>query len=63
MFIEVTTDEGKKLINTSHIMAIAIYSFGNEKDTMITFAEPLGLRGPYKMIVKESYEEIKKLLM
>lgn len=64
MFIEVTVSGKKKVINTDHIVTVGNFEwFKNEECAAITLDSPLSPRGTIKMIVDESYEEIKKKLM
>ena len=63
MFIEVNTREGKKLINTSHILSIKPEDPFISGSSVISFSCPVSSKGGNILIVKESYEEIKKKLM
>lgn len=63
MFVEVTTSEGKKLINTSHILSIKSENPKMGIGSVITFSCPISSKGGNILIVKESYEELKKNLM
>ena len=63
MFIEVTTRDGKKLINTSHILSIKPEDPLKNEFSVIAFSCPVSSKGGNILIVKESYEEIKKKMM
>lgn len=63
MFIEVTSNHEKYLINTDHIMMITKSDWGVEfEQSMLTFSHPLTLRGSNKLAVKETYEEIMNMI-
>lgn len=64
MFIEVTSNREKYLVNTDNIMMVAKNDdWGVEfEQSMLTFSHPLTIRGTNKLAVKETYDELKKLL-
>lgn len=62
MFIEVSVNREKVIIDTNHILLFKVSAFGDDMTT-ITFDCPLGMSGTNKMVIDESYEELKKRLM
>lgn len=63
MFIEVTSNHEKYLINTDHILMVSLIDdWVDCGKAIITFSHPITLRGTNKLAVKETYDELKKLL-
>lgn len=68
MFIELTTNEGKTIVNTSNVAYFKPYSYElrNGKissGTHIHFVNPLTSKGAWAILVDESYEEVKRMIM
>lgn len=63
MFIEVTSNHEKYLINPDHILMVSpIDDWVDCGKAIITFSHPITLGGSSKLVVKKPYEELKKLL-
>lgn len=63
MFIELTSNHEKYLINTDHIMMITKSDWVDDlEQSMLTFSHPLTLRGSNKLAVKETYKEIMDMI-
>ena len=68
MFVELTTNEGKTMVNTSNVAYFKPYSYelrnGNvSKGTHIHFVNPTSHKGQWAILVNESYEEVKRMIM
>lgn len=67
MFIELTTNEGKTMVNTSNVAYIKPYQVetkkGLEVGTTIRFVKPTSAKGGWAICVSETYEEVKRLIM
>lgn len=65
MFIELTRENEKILLNTNEILCVSPFMQNNEEFSMITLCHPTTIRGgvgTIKLAVKESYKEIKSWL-
>lgn len=63
MFIEVTSNHEKMLINTDLIMTISSVDYVDSESAMITFVNPLTLRGSNKLALDETYAEVMDMLV
>lgn len=67
MFIELTTDEGKVMVNTSNVAYInPFYAELRTKTidgTSIHFVNPINAKSRWAILVKETYEEVKQMIM
>mgnify|MGYP006874346132 CR=1 FL=1 len=59
MFIELTSGGITGLVNTSNLA----YLYPFEGECMLVFINPIESKGTRKMLVNQSYEEVKRMMM